>query len=160
MADSYVKEAFLMRPNLVGLGAAVAPAPLGAMAQPRAALADRASSLPGGEQLGELRRAVAARFGFDPLTPEGLLAAGLDPDRGAAAALFEGPRRGEFVTALPVAKPDLFVQTAQRLLVERAGFAAGGGQAQTVELVERRGGAGGRTVVRGRAVVARTPDPA
>src|SRR5207244_3934442 len=86
-------------------GAAVVTARLGAIAQHLAALADRASSLPGGEQLGEVRRAVAARSGFDPLTREGLLAAGLDPDRGAAAALFEGPRRGEFGAAPPAAQP-------------------------------------------------------
>jgi len=141
-------------------GAAVVTAQLGAIAQHLAALADRASSLPGGEQLGELRRAVAARFGFDPLTREGLLAAGLDPDRGAAAALFEGPRRGEFVAALPVAKPDLFVQTAQRLLVERAGFAAVAGQSQSVKLFERRGERVGVAVVRGHGLVARTQDPA
>ena len=140
-------------------GAAVVTAPLGAIAQHLAALADRASSLPGGEQLGEVRRAVAARSGFDPLTREGLLAAGLDPDRGAAAALFEGPRRGEFVAALPVAKPELFLQTAQRLLVERAGFAAVAGQSQSVKLFERRGERVGVAVVRGHGLLARTQDP-
>src|ERR1700694_2613103 len=69
--------------------AAVITAPLGAVAQHLAALTDRASSLPGGERLGEPRRGVAAQLGFDPLTRDGLLSAGLDPDRGVAVALFE-----------------------------------------------------------------------
>jgi hypothetical protein len=141
-------------------GAAVITAPLGGIAQHLAALADRASSLPGGEQLGEVRRAMAGQLGFDPLTREGLLAAGLDPDRGAAAALFEGRIHGEFVAALPVARPDLFLQTAQRLLVERAGFTAVAAQAQSVKLFERRGERVGVAVVRGHGVLARTQDPA
>jgi hypothetical protein len=139
--------------------AAVVTAPLGGIAQHLAALADRASTLPGGEQLGEVRRAMTARLGFDALTREGLLAAGLDPDRGAAAAFFEGPLRGEFVAALPMAKPDLFLQTAQRLL-ERGGFAAVAGQPQSVKLFDRRGERVGVAVVRGHGMVARTRDPA
>ncbi|HMC34294.1 MAG TPA: hypothetical protein VKH65_07800, partial [Myxococcales bacterium] len=58
------------------------------------------------------------------------------------------------------AKPDLFVQTAQRLLVERAGFAAVAGQSQSVKLFERRGERVGVAVVRGHGLVARTQDPA
>jgi len=141
-------------------GAAVVTAPIGAVAQHLAALADRASSLPGGEQLGEVRRAMTVQLGFDPLTRAGLLAAGLDAERRAAAALFEGPRRGEFVAALPVAKPDVFLQTAQRLLVERAGFAAVATQPQSVKLFERRGERVAVAVVRGYGLLARTQDPA
>src|SRR5438105_13674076 len=72
---------------------AVVTAPLAAMAQHFAALADRAASLPGGEQLTDLRKGLAAQLGFDPLTREGLLSAGLDPDRGAAVALFDAQPR-------------------------------------------------------------------
>src|SRR2546430_15323513 len=70
-------------------GGAVVTAPLGAVAQHLAALIDRASSLPGGEQLGEARRVAAAQLGFDPLAREGLLSAGLGPERAAAGAFFE-----------------------------------------------------------------------
>src|SRR6266446_7088785 len=47
---------------------AVVTAPLGAVAQHLLALTERASSLPGGEQLGEFRRGMTAQLGFDPLT--------------------------------------------------------------------------------------------
>jgi hypothetical protein len=141
-------------------GAAVVTAPLGVIAQHLAALADRASSLPGGEQLGEVRRAMTVQLGFDPLTRAGLVAAGLDPERGAAATLFEGPPRGEFMAALPVAKPDVFLKTAQRLLVERAGFAVVAAQPQSVKLFERRGERVAVAVVRGYGLLARRQDPA
>ena len=141
-------------------GTAVVTAPIGAISQHLAALADRASSLPGGEQLGEVRRAMTVQLGLDPLTRTGLVAAGLDPERGGAAVLFEGPLRGEFVAALPIAKPDVFLQTAQRLLVERAGFASVPAQPQSVKLFERRGQRVGVAVVRGYGLLARTQDPA
>src|SRR5690242_7266141 len=83
--------------------AAILTAPVGAVAQHLAALSDRAASLPGGEQLGEARRTVAAQLGFDQLTRDGLLSAGLDPDRGAAVALLD---QREWIAALPVAKRD------------------------------------------------------
>src|SRR2546426_12829044 len=69
--------------------AGVITAPLGAGAQHLAALSDRAASLPGGGQLADGRRGVTAQRGVDPPTREGLSSAGLDPDRGAAAALLE-----------------------------------------------------------------------
>ncbi|HET9752387.1 MAG TPA: hypothetical protein VFP52_05480, partial [Myxococcales bacterium] len=80
---------------------AVVTAPLGAVAQHLSALADRLQSLPGGEQLADYRRAVATQLGFDPLAREGLLAAGLDPDRGAAVAVFELGPAADWVVSLP-----------------------------------------------------------
>jgi len=62
------------------------------------------------------------------------------------------------VAALPVTKPDVFLQTAQRLLVERAGFAAVAAQPQSVKLFERRGERVGVAVVRGYGLLARTQD--
>src|SRR4030081_413081 len=69
---------------------AVVTAPLGAVAQHLLALTERASSLPGGEQLGEVRRGTTAQLGFDPLTRDGLLSAGLDPDRGGGGGPLDG----------------------------------------------------------------------
>ncbi len=134
---------------------AVVTAPLGAVAQHLAALSDRAASIPGGEQLAQARKQLAAQLGFDPLTREGQLAAGLDPDRGAAVAIFVAQPRPEWVIALPLTKPDLFAQTIQRLFVERFG-AAPGPQPHTFE----RGGTSiGWNVVRGYGMIARGADP-
>jgi hypothetical protein len=132
-------------------------ASVGSLSGHLAALADRAASLPGGEQLTDLRKAVAARLGFDPFTREGLLAAGIDPDRGAACALLSNANPPQAVLALPLVKPDLFLQTAQRLLVERAGYSPVTGQTQ---VFERRGVQLGLAIVRGYGIVARGPDAA
>lgn len=130
-------------------------APLGTLAQHLAALSDRAASIPGGEQLALARKQVAAQLGFDPLAREGQLAAGLDPDRGAAVAILSGQPRPEWVVALPLTKPDLFAQTVQRLFVERFG-AAPGAQPHTFE----RGGTRiAWNVVRGYGMIARGADP-
>src|SRR6267142_839944 len=135
---------------------AVVTAPLGAVAQHLLALTERASSLPGGEQLGEVRRGTTAQLGFDPLTRDGLLSAGLDPDRGAAVALLDGQ---DWIASLPLTKPDVFLQTVQRLLVERAGFAPVAEQPKAAKIFERRGHHLGVAVVRGYGIVARTRDP-
>lgn len=140
-------------------GAAVVTAPLGMVAQHLAALAERAASLPGGEQLGDSRRALAAQLGFDPLTRDGLLSAGFDPDRGAALALFEGAQRPEWIAALPVARPDAFLATLQRLLVERAGLTPAAQQGSTARIYEGRGRRLAVAVVRGFGLVAQTSDP-
>jgi hypothetical protein len=153
-------------------GAAVT-APLGVLAQHASALVDRASSLPGGDQLTDLRKGLATSLGFDPSTREGLLSAGIDPDRGAALAILGGAAPGgagyagdgrsaqrvalEVAIALPLTKPDLFLQTAQRLLVERAGYAPSAGHPQ---VYERRGVQLGLAVVRGYGVIVRGPDAA
>src|SRR3954469_21059461 len=105
--------------------AAVTTAPLATLAQHFAALIERVSTLPGGEVLSEYRKGISAQLGFDPLTREGLLAAGLDPDRGAALALMENQPRPDWVVALPLSNPDQFAKTVQRLMVER--FAASPG---------------------------------
>lgn len=138
---------------------AVITAPIGAVAQHLAALGDRFASLPGGEQIGANRRALAAQLGFDPLTKEGLASAGLDPERGAAVALFEAQPRAEWIAALPVTRPDVFLATIQRVLVERGGFAPGAEQ-KAARIYERRGQRVGVAVVRGFGIVARTADPA
>ena len=104
---------------------AIVTAPLSALAQHLAALSDRAAALPGGEQLGDARKALSAQLGFDPFTRAGLLAAGIDPDRGAAVAILEARPRPEWVAALPLKEPALFAQTVQRLMTERFGASPG-----------------------------------
>src|ERR1700674_2944433 len=116
---------------------AVVTAPLGAVAEHFAALAGRVASLPGGEMLGDLRKGLMAQLGFDPLTRDGLAAAGIDPQRGAAVALLEAQPRPEWIVAPPLGNPDLFMQTIQRLLVERAGFAPVAEQPGSVKVFER-----------------------
>jgi len=138
-----------------GPSGAVVTAPLSAVAQHVAALADRASTLPGGDQLVDVRRAAAAQLGFDPLTREGLLSAGLDPDRGAAVALLEG---NEWIASVPVAKSDLFLQAVRRLLVDRGGFTPAA-QQSGAQVFERRGQRVAVAVVRGYGILARASDP-
>ena len=131
--------------------AAVTTAPLATLALHFAALSDRVATLPGGEVLAEYRKGLAAQLGFDPLTREGLLSAGLDPDRGAAVALVPGDPRPDWVVALPLSNPEQFSKTVQRLMLERFG-AAPGAQPQTFE----RGGATiWWRVVRGYGLIAR-----
>ena len=139
---------------------AVVTAPLGALVQHFAALSDRVASLPGGELLGELRKGLTAQLGFDPLTRDGLLSAGVDPQRGAAVALIEAQPRPEWTVALPLVNPDLFIQTIQRLLVERLGFAPAAGPPTHAKLFERNGQRLAVEVVRGYGLIARGADPA
>ena len=144
---------------------ALVTAPLAGMAQDAAALLQRAGGLPGGEQLGEARRQVAAQLGFDPLSREGQLAAGLDPDRAAALVLLPGSGRAGWVAALPLTKPDLFAQTLDRLLRERAAFASRHDEARgkaRVAVYSREGEPErvAFAVLRGYGVLARGPDPA
>ena len=101
---------------------ALVTAPLAGVAQNASALLNRASQLPGGEQLGDWRRAVVAQLGFDPFSREGQLAAGLDPDRGAAL-VFSPDARTAWVAAVPLTRPEVFSQTVDRLLRERAAYA-------------------------------------
>jgi hypothetical protein len=146
-------------------GAAITAA-LGQLAQHSGDLIGRVSGLPGGEQLGDTRRALAAALGFDPLTREGLLAAGLDPDRGGAFSIVQaGAGAPGFVAALPLSSGRTFVQAFEKLARERGGYAdrveeARGGV--TAVLFSRPGRARrlGYAIVRGYAVVARTDDPA
>jgi hypothetical protein len=144
---------------------ALVTAPLAGLAKDASALLQRAGTLPGGEQLGDSRRATAAQLGFDPLTREGQLAAGLDPDRAAALVLLPGPTRPGWVAALPLTKQDLFAQTVDRLLRERAVFAVRHDEARgkTRVAVYSREAEADRVafaLVRGYGVLARGPDPA
>ena len=136
---------------------AIVTAPLGSLSGHLAMLAGRAASLPGGEQLADLRKGISARLGFDPFTREGLLAAGIDPDRGAAMAMLSSETPPRTLLAVPLVKPELFLQTTQRFLVERSGYAPVTGQPQ---LFERRGVQLGLAIVRGYGVIARGPDAA
>lgn len=145
---------------------AASTAPLGELARHADELLARAAQLPGGEQLGESRRAVAAQLGFDPFTREGLASAGLDPARGMAVALAQdGAGRPEFVAALPLQGRETFVQSFEKLLRERQGYTErteeARGEARAVIFARPGGGPRlGYAVVRGYAVVARGGDPA
>ncbi len=128
-------------------------------------LLSRAAQLPGGEQIGDSRKAVAAQLGFDPLSREGLLSAGLDPDRAAALVLTqaEGKRPG-FVAALPLSDPQAFARGIDKLARERAGYAERTEEARgkvKAVVFSRPGGAQklAYAVVRGYGVVARGDDP-
>ena len=144
---------------------ALVTAPLAGLAQDASALLQRAGQLPGGEQLGDGRRSVSAQLGFDPLSREGQLAAGLDPDRAAAMVLLPAAGRPGWVAALPLTRQDVFAQTVDRLLRERAAFAVRHDEARgkTRVAVYSREGEVDRVafaVVRGYGVLARGTDPA
>ena len=145
---------------------AVVTAPLAAVAQDWSALLGRvATTIPGGERAGEWRRGLAAQLGFDPLSRDGQLAAGLDPDRAAALVLLPGATRRGWIAALPLAKREVFSQTVDRLLRERAAFAARQDEqrGKTRMAVYTRPGEAERiavAVVRGYGLVARGADPA
>lgn len=144
---------------------AVVSGPLAGVAQHASALVDSASQLPGGEQLGDIRKGLAAQLGFDPLTREGLLSAGVDPDRGFALAL-QPTVPPSWLIALPLVKPDAFLQTFDRLARERAGYALRTDEARgdiRIALYARDPQAKqkiGAAVVRGYGLVARGEDPA
>ncbi|HEX9576919.1 MAG TPA: hypothetical protein VF993_04155, partial [Myxococcales bacterium] len=148
---------------------ALLTAPLAIFAQHLAALSDRVSALPGGEQVGDARKAVTAQVGFDPLTREGMLSAGLDPDRGAALALeLHGETPGQWMLALPLTSEEKFLATFDRLARERAGYAVRTDEARNdvrVALFARTADAEARNrvaiaVVRGYGLIARGEDPA
>lgn len=145
---------------------AASTAPLAELARHADELLARAARLPGGEQLGENRRAVAAQLGFDPLTGDGLASAGLDPERGMAVALQQdGAGRMGFVAALPLRGRDAFVQTFEKLVRERQGYTErteeARGEARAVVFARPGGGLRlGYALLRGYAVVARGGDPA
>jgi hypothetical protein len=56
-----------------------------------AALHATVSGFPGAGDLAGIRGALAAQLGFDPLDPDALSDAGVDPRRGAAVALLDAP---------------------------------------------------------------------
>jgi hypothetical protein len=139
---------------------AVVTAPLGSLSQHLASLSDRIVQIPGGEQVADLRKGLVSQLGFDPFSREGLLSAGLDPDRGAALSLFGTEARPPFSLALPLTNPDLFLEKAQKLLVERAGFSPLPPAGSGAKLFERRGVQLALAVVRGYGVIARGPEAA
>jgi hypothetical protein len=137
---------------------AVVTAPLGSIMGHLATLADRAATLPGGDQLAELRKGFTARLGFDPFTREGLLADGVDPDRGAALAILSDGKPPDLLVALPLANPELFMEKLQSMLVQSMGYSPAGEGTRFARRFERRGTQLGLGVVRGYGVIARGPE--
>jgi hypothetical protein len=137
---------------------AIATAPLAALSGHLQALATRAESLPGGEQLADLRKGIAARLGFDPFTREGLLAAGIDPDRAAAIGLLAPGKPADLIVAVPLVNADLFMETAQRLAVERSGYTPTGVGTRQAKVYARGSSQLGIAILRGYGVIARGAD--
>lgn len=96
------------------------------------------AGFPGAGELAEVRSALTAQLGFDPLDPEALAGAGLDPRRGIAVASLEpggaggGPPRGALVV-LPVDDASKVEALLTRLARDRLGA--------TERAVERHGAA-------------------
>ena len=90
----------------------------GRAARGLAALQAMLAGFPGAGDAAELRGAVAAQLGFDPLDPEALDRAGFDPARGAALALLPGDAR---LLVLPVEDAPKVEALLARLARERLG---------------------------------------
>ena len=106
-------------------GAVILPE-LGRAASGLAALHASLSAFPGAGSRSEWRRGIAAQLGFDPLDPEALAGAGLDPKGGAAVALLRGSGvRGEGgsspLVVLPAGDPSRVEKTVARLAQDRFG---------------------------------------
>jgi len=101
--------------------AAVVIPEAGRAAEELAALHASISGFPGAGELAGARGALVAQLGFDPLDPDALADAGVDPRRGAAIALLErqGPR-GETGEATLVVIPAADVPKIERLLARLA----------------------------------------
>ena len=86
------------------------------------------AALPGQEEAGQLRRVVAAQLGFDPLDPASMAEAGLDPERGLAAAALAAPGAEEDqpLLVLPAADEGKVLALVGRLARERLGATAQG----------------------------------
>jgi len=93
---------------------------LGAAAGEWRGLLEAARSVPAAAPLAEAHAALKAQLGLDPLEQEGLAAAGLDPSRGAAAALLPG---GALLLALPLADGGRWDALVARLGRDRLGAA-------------------------------------
>jgi hypothetical protein len=86
-----------------------------------AALHASVSGFPGAGDLAASRGALAAQLGFDPLDPDALADAGVDPRRGAAVALLERPgAKGEPGSATLVVLPARDGPKIERLLARLA----------------------------------------
>jgi hypothetical protein len=94
---------------------------VGRAAEELAALHAAVSGFPGAGEIAGARGALAAQLGFDPLDPDALADAGVDPRRGAAVALVEraGPR-GEPGSATLVVLPAADAPKVERLLARIA----------------------------------------
>jgi hypothetical protein len=156
--------------------AALLTSPLAQVAASAKALLATAGQLPGGEQLGPAAVSLAAQLGVDLLSRDGQLAAGLDPDRGAALTVLAapvdapGPGRAAWIVALPLTRPEVAQQKLEQLLQQRAGFAVRSeevrGGASVVVFARPSQGQGGfddriaLSLFRGYLILARSPDPA
>ncbi|MFT3917783.1 MAG: hypothetical protein QM704_27975 [Anaeromyxobacteraceae bacterium] len=100
--------------------AAVVLPDAGRAAKDLAALHRTLSGFPGVGDAAALRGGIAAQLGFDPLDPEGLAEAGLDPARGAALALLDGPDEPSLLV-LPVADVAKVEALLARLARQRLG---------------------------------------
>jgi hypothetical protein len=149
-----------------GEGAAIT-APLGQVVASAAMLSTAASKLPALEGIALTGLTLVQQAGLPQLTREGLLAVGLDPNRGAAVSLLplpEGAARPPWIAALPLAQPELFSQKLEALLVQRLGYAQRTEEARggiKVVVFARPGVAEklGYGLVRGYGVLARGADP-
>jgi hypothetical protein len=100
--------------------ALVVPA-AGRAAEELADLHASVAGFPGAGELAGARGALAAQLGFDPLDPEALADAGIDPRRGAAVALLDRARpRGEGGSAALVVLPASDAPRIERLLARIA----------------------------------------
>lgn len=98
----------------------------GRAARELAALHALASAFPGAADLASARGALAAQLGFDPLDPEALRGAGLEPRRGAAVGRWRTPAAGGGTAAaqvlvLPVRDADALDALVTRIARDRLG---------------------------------------
>jgi hypothetical protein len=109
----------------------------GVAAAALAALHASVSGFPGAGDLAASRGALAAQLGFDPLDPDALADAGVDPRRGSAVALLDrAGARGEPVGAALVVLPARDGPKIERLLTRLARDRLGA----TERASERHGG--------------------
>jgi len=115
--------------------AALQTAPLGTLAARESGFSQLAAQIPGGEIVGDTARALSGQLGVDLLSREGLLAAGLDPERGAAVmqlaavpatapatATGAPPARAPWIAAVPLSSAEKFGQRLESVLAGRAGY--------------------------------------
>ncbi|HEY6099890.1 MAG TPA: hypothetical protein VIW03_10700, partial [Anaeromyxobacter sp.] len=99
----------------------------GRAAKELAALHATVAGFPGAAEFAAARGTLAAQLGFDPLDPEALAEAGLDPRRGAALAFLDGkavagaPPARTVLVVLPVGDPPRIEALLVRLARDRLG---------------------------------------
>lgn len=135
------------------------------------ALHETAATFPGAGALRQSRGALTSQLGFDPLDPEALADAGIDPARGLAIGIEPAPGSpdgspGAPVLVLPVRDAAALERTVARLARERLGSAeqtASSGEGLRVVTFRAAGSAQGRLALALRAhdrVAAISPGPA